>query len=148
MRLQTLIGNPTYRQASAIQTSRELLAFLPLHHPKHIVRLLARQKIISGITLKLARRFLASKENLQPGRGIIAPNGAYHSKLSANGYYEAKLGRLIVHGRIDYVDVFGTGHWTKFCYCWIPGTKASKGGFAPCDTGNSIDDYHPPNLIK
>jgi hypothetical protein len=89
-----------------------------------------------------------AEESLQPGHGIIAPNGTFHSKLSANGYYDARLGNLIVHGKIDYNDVFGNGHWTKFCYYWIPGVAGSEGGFAPCDSGNSIDDLKPPSLLK
>lgn len=89
-----------------------------------------------------------SQESPQPGKGIIAPNGTFHTTLSANGYYSVHLGTLIVHGRIDYRDVFGDAHWTKFCYYWVPENNGKNGGFAPCDEGNSIDDFHSPNLIK
>jgi hypothetical protein len=107
-----------------------------------------------GFTIRAAGELLQNggipngKETLLPGHGVIAPNGTYHSALSPNGYYERNLGTLTVHGRIDYADVFGGSHWTKFCYYWIPNNGGRKGGFAPCETGNSIDDYHPPTLLK
>jgi hypothetical protein len=85
-------------------------------------------------------------ESLQPGRGIIAPNGIFHSNLSASGSVDSKTSDLVIHGRIDYTDVFGAGHWTKFCYYWTPKIKKAEGGFAPCDFGNEMDVTPSPQL--
>ena len=88
-----------------------------------------------------------SPETIQPGRGIIAPNGMFHSNLSTSGSVDSKTSDLVIHGRIDYTDVFGeAAHWTKFCYYWIPKIKKGEGGFAPCDFGNEMDVTPPPQL--
>jgi hypothetical protein len=88
----------------------------------------------------------AGPEAIQPGRGIIAPNGIFHSNLSTSGSLDYKTSTLVIHGRIDYADVFGAAHWTKFCYYWIPKINKGEGGFAPCDTGNEMDITPPPQL--
>lgn len=84
----------------------------------------------------------ASKETKLPGRGVIAPDGVFHSNLSLSGQYDWKSIDLLIHGRIDYDSVFGHSHWTKFCYYFVP-NKTGRGGFAPCDSGNEIDDNPP-----
>jgi hypothetical protein len=84
-----------------------------------------------------------SEEVILPGHGIIAPDGIFHSNLSASGGFDWKSVDLIVHGKIEYDTVFGTPHWTKFCYYFVPSSKTGKGGFAPCDSGNDIDNNPP-----
>ncbi len=84
-----------------------------------------------------------AEELLQPGHGIIAPNGKFYFVLSAKDSYDALVSNLTVHGRIDYFDIFSDHHWTTFCYYWIP-----QGGFAPCDSGNDIDVTPPPKIVR
>jgi hypothetical protein len=82
------------------------------------------------------------EERTLPGRGIIAPDGLFHSNLSVSSGYDWNSTDLIIHGRIDYDSVFGCSHWTEFCYHFIP-DENSGGGFAPCDSGNDIDNNPP-----
>jgi hypothetical protein len=83
-----------------------------------------------------------SEEIRLPGRGVIAPDGIFHSNLSISGHYDWKAIDLVIHGRIDYDSVFGRGHSTKFCYYFVP-SKTGKGGFAPCESGNDVDNNPP-----
>jgi hypothetical protein len=71
-----------------------------------------------------------------PGRGIIAPDGIFHSDVGTGRVeqYDWKDSVMLIHGKVTYDDMFGVGHWTKFCYAFIPGV-----GSTPCDTGNDID---------
>jgi hypothetical protein len=62
-----------------------------------------------------------------PGTGLIAPEGEFKSCLGDSR-------TAGVHGRITYDDVFGTSHWTTFCY-----RKSKENLFAACDTGNDMD---------
>ncbi len=82
------------------------------------------------------------EEGILPGRGVIAPDGLFHSNLGVSGRFDWKSIDLVIHGRIDYDSVFGGSHWTKFCYYFVP-AKTGKGGFAPCDSGNDIDNNAP-----
>lgn len=77
-------------------------------------------------------------EDIQPGVGLIAPNGAYHVFLNANGSYNAKSQKLAIHGRVDYIDIFNDPHWTNFCY--YLSADGNKKGFTPCNIGNETDD--------
>lgn len=82
-------------------------------------------------------------ETKLPGRGVIAPDGIFHSNLNIVGRYDWKSIDLVIHGRIQYDSVFGHGHWTKFCYYFVPDKTGKDGGFAPCDSGNDIDNGPP-----
>jgi hypothetical protein len=85
-----------------------------------------------------------AEEKAKPGRGIIPPDGIFHSGLKSKTVYDWNIFDLVVHGEITYDSVFGNSHWTKFCYYFVPeSTKSAKGNFAPCDTGNDIDSNEP-----
>lgn len=84
-----------------------------------------------------------SNENKLPGRGIIAPGGKFSSYMQANGSLTSST-KVTIHGRVDYDTVFGASHWTKFCYYLIPQKAGNPGGFAPCESGNEIDDNPEP----
>jgi hypothetical protein len=44
-------------------------------------------------------------------------------------------------GRIDYIDVFGTPHWTHFCFFVLN----EKGELSPCEYGNDKDNFSEPS---
>lgn len=59
--------------------------------------------------------------------GLLPPNGEYsgtlnvkenHEKVTPDEIKAVKSGEviLLIHGRIDYDDIFGCHHWTTFCY--------------------------------
>jgi hypothetical protein len=84
-----------------------------------------------------------TEETKLPGRGVIAPDGSFHSNLNISGRYDWKAVDLIIHGRIEYDSVFTGGHWTRFCYYFVPDKAGRTGDFAPCDSGNDIDNGPP-----
>jgi len=48
--------------------------------------------------------------------------------------------KIVVHGRIDYEDVFGDPHWTTYCATLaVP----FNGQFEFCEGQNDTDDYSP-----
>lgn len=79
------------------------------------------------------------KEVEIPGSGVIAPGGKFSSILHANGALTSPT-RIEIHGRVSYESVFGVGHWTTFCYYLIPRRGEVPAGFAPCESGNEIDN--------
>lgn len=85
---------------------------------------------------------IIAEECFLPGHGVIAPEGIFHSNLNVSGQYDWNSVELVVHGRVNYDSIFGHGHWTNFCYYYVS-DKASKGGFAPCDSGNDTDSNPP-----
>jgi hypothetical protein len=104
----------------------------------------AKNFVIWGTGEPVAKGQKPTSEEIKlPGRGVIAPDGSFHSNLNVNGGYDWKSIDLVIHGRINYDSVFRPGHWTKFCYYFVPDNKTGKGGFAPCDSGNDIDNNPP-----
>ncbi len=73
------------------------------------------------------------------GSGVIAPGGKYSSFVAGNSSL-AQSPKLAIHGRIDYVSIFGGEHWTTFCYHLIPGNTETPNGFSPCESGNETDN--------
>lgn len=69
-------------------------------------------------------------------KGIIAPGGAVSSCIGDQSIDKADWSKydLFVHGRLDYTDVFGYQHWTKFCF-----KRDADGNFIPCESGNEMD---------
>jgi hypothetical protein len=52
----------------------------------------------------------------------------------------AQKENIYIFGRIDYIDIFGHPHWTKFCLFNIP---ESQTGWHFCPTYNSTDQENP-----
>lgn len=75
-------------------------------------------------------------EKLMPGKGIISPDGIFHSCVGDKQTDEFDWSKtdLVVHGRIVYDDIFSTGHWTAFCY-----SRSKDSEFTPCESGNEMD---------
>jgi len=111
---------------------------------KNTGRTPAKNFVIRGIGEPVAKgKKTSSEEIILPGHGIIAPDGVFHSNFSADGGFDWKSVDLVIHGKIEYDTVFGSSHWTTFCYYFVPTSKTGKGGFAPCDSGNDIDNNPP-----
>jgi hypothetical protein len=80
-----------------------------------------------------------TKELVLPGRGVIAPGGQFHSVFDISGDIFAAT-KVAMHGRVAYTTVFGSPHWSTFCFYIVPKSKGSNRlGFVPCETGNEID---------
>ena len=104
----------------------------------------ARNFVIKGTGEAVVKGQKPSSEEVKlPGRGVIAPDGIFHSNLSISALYDWKSVNVILHGRIEYDSVFGNSHWTQFCYYFVPDNKTGKGGSAPCETGNDTDNGPP-----
>lgn len=104
----------------------------------------AKDFVIRGAGERVAKGQKPIKEEIRlPGRGVIVPDGIFHSELKVSGLYDWTSADLVIHGRIEYESVFGHGHWTTFCYHFVSDGNTGKGGFAPCDSGNDIDGNPP-----
>jgi hypothetical protein len=52
---------------------------------------------------------------------------------------QAGIGKIYVFGKVDYEDVFGASHWTRFCY-YFDGTGPSLPDWQSCPRNNEIDE--------
>jgi hypothetical protein len=78
-------------------------------------------------------------ESLAPAEQSIVPvyAGAAEPKRLSNGFFVYSY----IIGRIDYIDVFGTPHWTHFCFFVLN----EKGELSPCNSGNDKDNFPEPS---
>ena len=78
-------------------------------------------------------------ESLAPAEQSTLPvyAGAAEPKRLSNGF----LVYSYILGRIDYIDVFGTPHWTHFCFFVLN----EKGELSPCEYGNDKDNFPEPS---
>jgi hypothetical protein len=86
--------------------------------------------------------------NLSPNASATIPftplGDGNHQPLRLNDEILAALRagqlKLVVHGRIDYDDVFGDPHWTTYCALLaVPFNEQ----FELCEGQNDTDDYKP-----
>ena len=77
-------------------------------------------------------------ESLSPAEQSVVPvyAGAAEPKRLSNGFFVYSY----ILGRIDYIDVFGTPHWTHFCFFVVNET----GELSPCEYGNDKDNFPEP----
>jgi hypothetical protein len=78
-------------------------------------------------------------ESLAPAEQSVVPvyAGAAEPKRLSNGFFVYSY----ILGRIDYIDVFGTPHWTHFCFFVLN----EKGELSPCEYGNDKDNFPEPS---
>ena len=78
-------------------------------------------------------------ESLAPAEQSVLPiyAGAAEPKRLSNGFFVYSY----ILGRIDYIDVFGTPHWTHFCFFVLN----EKGELNPCEYGNDKDNFPEPS---
>jgi hypothetical protein len=78
-------------------------------------------------------------ESLAPAEQSMVPiyAGAAQPKRLSSGFFVYSY----IIGKIDYIDVFGTPHWTHFCF--FVGNE--KGELNPCDYGNDKDNFPEPS---
>jgi hypothetical protein len=78
-------------------------------------------------------------ESLAPAEQSALPvyAGAAEPKRLSNGFVVYSY----ILGRIDYIDVFGTPHWTHFCFFVLN----EKGELSPCEYGNDKDNFPEPS---
>jgi hypothetical protein len=78
-------------------------------------------------------------ESLAPAEQSVVPvyAGAAEPKRLSNGFFVYSY----ILGRIDYIDVFGTPHWTHFCFFALN----EKGELSPCEYGNDKDNFPEPS---
>lgn len=86
------------------------------------------------------------EETQIPGRGTVAPSGMVSSCIGNSNIDKAadwSKRDLFVHGRLSYSDVFGTSHWTTFCF-----RRDSDGNFTACESGSDMDRNGIPGVVK
>ena len=78
-------------------------------------------------------------ESLAPAEQSMVPvyAGAAEPKRLSNGFFVYSY----ILGRIDYIDVFGTPHWTHFCFFVLN----EQGELSPCEYGNDKDNFAEPS---
>ena len=69
------------------------------------------------------------------------PRNPPNVPLSLDDMQAIQSGRkfLVIFGRVDYSDIFGETHWTKFCYEYGAGANQ----MSPCNKHNGMNQKPP-----